>query len=234
MDIAKSGSYKDSNHIRAKRVLKSLLGLVVVYCLIMACWPVLGKVYTRFYCVGANFLFGSFGSKGIVEFVESKEAGKDIEVRLYNAQRRDQNGAMIGVRASHSSREDGYIYAAFLVALIAATPITVKRKLWALLWGLVLLHCFIALKLAVRLIDGFSNEPVRLFVISSFWKKGFYTFYQEFIVNVTFGFVVAIFIWVLVTFRRGDWSRIISAGGQEPKLALKDLKRETRAMGVGA
>ena len=175
----------------------------------MACWPVLGRVYSKFYCAGANFLFGKFGSKGIVQFSESKEAGKDIEVRLYNSERRNKNGAIVGVKKTHSSRRDGYIYAAFLVALTAATPISVKRRMWVLLWGLALIHCYIALKLTLRLIVDFNREPIRLFTISPLWERTFYTFYQQFIANVNFGFVVAIFIWILVSFRREDWPWIL-------------------------
>ncbi len=175
----------------------------------MACWPVLGKAYAKFYCAGANFLFGSFGSKGIVQFSNLEDARYDIMVRLYNVGHRVQSGAISSVGLSHSSRCDGYMYPVFLAALVAATPMSVKRKLWALLWGLILIHCFIALRLAVHIIEIFSREPLRLFAISSFWDGWFYKAYQQFVVNITFGFVVAIFIWILVAFRREDWSKIV-------------------------
>jgi hypothetical protein len=112
------------------------------------------------------------------------------------------------VRCGFSSRRGGYIYIMFVVALIVATPISVKRKLWALLWGLILIHFFIVLKLAVRIVDIFNREPLGLFVIGPFWEMGFYFLYFL-MMNLTFGFVVSTFIWILVTFRREDWRRLI-------------------------
>ena len=214
MDIAKSCLYKDNKRINAGQVLKSLLVLAVIYCLLIACWPVVGRAYSCLYRGGANFLFGSFGSKGIVEFNTLKKAEYDIEVFLYNIDHRNQDGTLRGLETSHSSRRDAYIYIAFLVALIAATPISVKRKLWALLWGTIFIHCFIAMKLYLRLIDAFSREPLCVITISPFWGRIFYAVHQMFVENVNSGFVAAVLIWILVSFRRGDWVTIVS-GKQE-------------------
>lgn len=192
-----------------RRVMRFIVMLVVVYGAMMACWPVLGKGYSRLYRAGANFLFGWFGSNGIVKFNESKDGWFDTEVTLYNLEQADRNGTVKGISIQHSSRRDGYMYVAYMMALIVATPISVRRKLWALLWGLLLMHCLIAVRLTSHIINTFSKEPLYLFAISPFWKTKFDVFYQVCVVNVTFGFVAATFIWILVTFRRGDWERIV-------------------------
>jgi len=218
MGSAKTGCHTDNERTRTRPVLKALIIMGVVYCVLMACWPVVGGYYSRFYCAGANFLFGSFGSKGKVRFIEAREGDCDVKIRLFNVERRDERGRVQFAEVAHSCRHDGYIYTAFLIALILATPIPGRRKLWALVWGLILLHCFVVIKLAVRLVVAFSREPIRFFEISPFWRWCLYTFHQQFIVNITFGFVVATFVWILVSFRRGDWSRITSSWGHAKEL----------------
>ena len=200
----------------------------------MICWPAVGDVYSRLHRAGATFVLGSFGPNGIVEFKKLNGAGNDVEVRFYNTALKDERGRVMSASASYNCRVDVYMYMAFLIALIVATPIPIRRKLWALLWGGILIHCFIFLRLAGHIFEQFSREPLCLFTISPFWQRTFDILYQQFIVNVNFGFVVAVFIWILVTFRREDWSKIVSGKGQESEVTNKVLKRRTSVIGVGA
>jgi hypothetical protein len=192
-----------------RRVIRFVVLLVVVYGSLMACWPVLGKGYSRLYRTGANFLFGSFGSKGIVEFRESNEAVYDIEVRLYNVEHKEQNGAMKGIRIWQSSRHAGYMETAFLAALVIATPMPIRRKALALFCGLLLVHGFFVIMIAIYITKAFSSEPLSLFAIDEFWKQILYRV-DGYVIDTACGFIVSIFIWVLVSFRRGDWAAIIS------------------------
>jgi hypothetical protein len=176
----------------------------------MAPWPGVRAAYSKFYRSGAAFLFGSFGSKGVVCFRQSGDVEYDINVGLYNRDRRNWDGIVVGVWAHHTSRRDGYMYTAFMTALILATPIPFRRKGWALLCGLILMHGFIALKLAIRILHAFNSEPqLSLFAPNPFWKQVLSITHEAFAVNVTFGFIVSFFIWILVSFRREDWSRIL-------------------------
>ena len=174
----------------------------------MAPWPGFGKAYSKFYLAGASALFKSFGSKGGVRFSQSDDAEYDINVDLYNLDQVDKNGHVTIFQTRHTSRRDGYMYMTFMTALILATPISWRRKGLALLWGLILIHGFIVLKLAIRLLHAFTIDPLSLFALSPFWMQMLNIVHQEFIVNVNFGFVVSIFIWILVSFRREDWAKI--------------------------
>jgi len=175
----------------------------------MSPWLGFGKAYSRLYLAGASALFKSFGSKGVVLFNKSDDAEFDIDIRLYNKAQADKNGHVPIIKTRHTSRHDGYMYITFMTALILASPISWKRKLWALLTGLILIHGFIALKLWIRLLHAFSTKPLCLFTPSSFWRRMLNIAHQQFIVNISFGFVVSIFIWILVSFRREDLSRIL-------------------------
>jgi len=181
----------------------------------MAPWPRLGRAYTRFYSAGAAFLFGSFGSTGIVSFEPLHDSEYDLHVTLYNRARMGPDGNMAGVQTRHNSRHAGYIYAAFLTALILATPIPWRRKGWALFWGMILIHGFVASKLALRIFHAFNNRPLSMFVLNPFCRRVLSITHQAVAVNVTFGFVVCVFVWILVSFRRRDWIKI--AGRTKPQ-----------------
>jgi hypothetical protein len=100
------------------------------------------------------------------------------------------------------------MYTAFLIALILATPIPLSRKAWALFLGMILIHVFIASQLALRLFHAFNNEPLSVFTLNPFYGRVLSMANQAFAVNATFGFVVCVFIWILVSFRRRDWAMI--------------------------
>jgi hypothetical protein len=164
----------------------------------MAPWPRLGRAYTRFYRAGAALLFGSFGSTGIVSFEPLSDSEYDMHIIFYNRARMGPDGNMAGVQTRHSSRHAGYIYVAFLAALILATPIPARCKGWALFWGIILIHGLVVLKLALR----------SMFVLNPFCRRVLSITHKAVAVNATFGFIVCFFIWILVSFRRRDWAMI--------------------------
>ncbi len=196
--------------ITPKRIIRCFCLFLLAFGLLMAPWPRLGRVYTRFYSAGAALLFGSFGSTGIVTFEPLHDSEHDLHVTLYNRARLAPDGDIARIRTRHSSRHAGYMYVAFLAALILATPIPPKRKGWALFLGIILINGLIASQLAIRILHAFHNRPLSMFVMSTFSKRVLSITHQAFAVNVTFGFVICVFIWILVCFRRRDWAKIVS------------------------
>lgn len=196
--------------ITPKGIIRFLCLFLLAFGLLMAPWPRLGRAYTRFYCTGAAFLFGSFGPTGTVAFEPLHDTEYDLHVTLYHRAHMDPDGDVIAIQTRHSSRHAGYMYAAFLAALILATPIPVRRKVWALLFGMILIHGLVALQLALRLLHAFNNGPFSMFELNAFFRRVLSISNQAFAVNVTFGFIVCVFIWILVSFRRRDWAMIIS------------------------
>ena len=196
--------------IAPKGIIRFCCLFLLVFGMLMAPWPGLGRAYTTFYRAGAAFLFGSFGSTGIVRFDPVSDSNHDMNITLYNRARLDPDGDVVAIRTRHSSRHAGYMYGAFLTALILATPIGARRKGWALFWGMILIHGLIASKLALRIFYAFNNRPLSMFVLNSFCRRVLSITHQAFAVNVTFGFIACVFIWILVSFRRRDWVSIAS------------------------
>lgn len=203
--------------ITPKGIIRFFCLFLLVFGLLMAPWPGLGRAYTRFYSIGAAFLFGSFGPKGTVRFEPLSDSEYELYVRLYNRAHTDSNGNMIGLKTLHNSRHAGYMYAAFLTALIMATPIPARRKVWALFLGFILIHGLVALKLGLRIFYTFNHQPLSMFSLNPFCRRVLSITHQAFAVNVTFGFIVCVFIWILVSFRRRDWAMIQGLYSKERK-----------------
>jgi len=203
--------------ITPKGIIRFFCLFLLAFGLLMAPWPRLGRAYRKFYIAGAAFLFGSIGSTGTVTFEPLSNSENDMNVTLYNRARLAPDGDIARIQTRHSSRHAGYMYVAFLAALILATPIPARRKGWALFWGMILIHVLVALQLAIRIFHAFHNRPLSMFVMSTFGKRVLSISHQAFAVNVTFGFVACVFIWILVCFRRRDWDKIISQRKQHQK-----------------
>ncbi|MHC4440575.1 MAG: hypothetical protein ACYS3S_24775 [Planctomycetota bacterium] len=196
--------------ITPKGAIRFFCLFLLAFGLLMAPWPRLGRAYTRFYSTGAAFLFGSFGPTGTVNFEPLHDSEYDLHVTLYHRAHMDPDGDVIAIRTRHNSRHAGYMYAAFLAALILATPIPARRKGWALFFGMILIHGLVASQLALRLLHAFNNGPFSMFELNRFSRRVLSVSNRAFAVNATFGFVVCVFIWILVCFRRRDWAGIIS------------------------
>lgn len=203
--------------ITPKGIIRFFCLFLLVFGLLMAPWPRLGRAYTRFYSIGAAFLFGSFGPTGTVRFEPLSDSEYYLHVTLYNRAHTDPDGNMVGLKTRHNSRHAGYMYVAFLTALILATPIPARRKVWALFWGIILIHGLVALKLALRIFYTFNHQPLSMFSLNPFCRRVLSITHQAFAVSVTFGFVVCVFIWILVSFRREDWARIQGFCSKEKK-----------------
>lgn len=107
----------------------------------------------------------------------------------------------------HNIRYGDYMNIAFLIALIAATPLPLKRKISAIIWGLILMHAIVVFKFAIMIFVG--SELVSLLVLSAFWKGVVFITYNVVVRNSITGFIIAFFIWVLVSFHHQDWSKIV-------------------------
>lgn len=104
-----------------------------------------------------------------------------------------------------SSRYWGYAPTTMVLTLILATPVSWKRRGWAMLAGLALVHLWIGLECWLSILNGFSGaNDLAIYFFSSAPKKVLATVTEFVTVSTVTRFVVPVFIWVLVTFRRQD------------------------------
>ena len=186
----------------AKRIGGFFVRFLVVYVVLMAPWPGLADAWGTLFRAAAQAAFGAFGDGGAVSFrpLPAVQDRKDTEMLL-----RNQRFPRAVGRTPMSSRNMAYVPTAFLVALVLATPIPWRRRAGALLFGLVLVSGFAALRLALRLLDVFSEGNVlSVFDFSPFWKGILGGAVKVLVAAPAATYIIPTFIWILVTFRRGD------------------------------
>ena len=105
-----------------------------------------------------------------------------------------------------------YLSTAVLTGLILATPIPWSRRGPALFWGIILLHAFVALRLATLIIFGFAlDTPGPLALPDAFWGRTLRAVIVTFSVGQGLSYIFPILIWMLVSLRREDLAMILPA-----------------------
>jgi hypothetical protein len=205
--------------IRTRHIIGFFCIFVLIYVPLIIPWLGLASSYSKLYSAGAAFLFKPLVPEGSIRFDSTSNAENDIRITFYNLNLIRPDGKAFFTHGNISSFYGGYIYIAFMAALVIATPISLKRRLWALFIGIILIHGFIFFKLAIWIIYGFNREPLSLLVLSPFWKQILLLTIEVVASNVTFGFIVCVFVWLLVSFRREDWVKILPRRNEAPCLS---------------
>lgn len=134
------------------------------------------------------------------------EQAKDTLMVLMNERHQGTFGLL-----RTSSRLAGYWPTAWLIALIIAKPLPWQRKGWAFVWGLLLVHAFIALRLSLTLVNGGFGAPGKayaLFQLSPLWRDLLGRCEMVLLTDPTASFTVPTLIWALVAFRWSEWSSL--------------------------
>jgi hypothetical protein len=186
-----------------KQAIISFFVFIFIYGLAMIPWPGLDAAYSRVYRTGSTFLSEALGTGDYVRFHPSNNIERDIKIIFFNPDQQPFKAVAI------SSRNSGYIYMAFIAALILATPVSWKRRGLALFWGMIAMHCFLALKMAILILYVFSHAQHSPIVFGPFWKRLLFLAHQAFLNNMVFCLIVSVFIWMAVSFRREDLNTLL-------------------------
>ena len=194
-----------------------ILGLLIVP------WPGLNGWYARGFRATGNFLFGSFWAKGLVKFQSHPQADGDLmdtDVMVANRETLRPDGSALATYYSFNCRHIGYVPTVMVIAVILSTPVSWRRRAWALCWGMLLVHVFLGFLLAIMLLTlAASHEWLGLFPFNSFWRKVVFGLNKIFIFYEGARLSVPVFIWMVVAFRREDWVKNIGEGtGSNRKL----------------
>ena len=176
-------------------------------------WPGFRDAYATGFHVAGNAVFGSFGSEGVVRFHVPTAGASDQDTMVTLKNRRYSATKSIAC----SGWLMAYLPLAAFLALILPTPIPWARRWKALLWGVLGVHVFALLRVLLLIIFGFSGPGGGyLFHPTPFWMNVLGVTVDIVAVNIVSSFVVPTLIWILVTFRRGDWEMILDRTGWGP------------------
>ena len=200
-----------------KHLLLFLLKFAMVYAILLL--PPFRSMYADAFNATGNKWFKYVGEKGVAIF-RANETGIDpvivSEIRLFNKQRvAEANSKGIKIFNDYGRVRCnwyGYLLIAYLLALIAATPISWKRKLISSFVGLLITYFYFLLMLWVLLVYKFSqNTQLDVIQLKGFDKKTIDVLYPVVVGNPGTTVFVALIIYGLVVFRKQDIEKLKAA-----------------------
>lgn len=196
-----------------KLILRFLGWFSLGIALLIAPWPKLEEAYAKLLRVEAELLFGNFGAKGIVLFRptdEPSDALHDTKIFLGHRDIVKPNGMRTMKVVKMSTRYIGYMPTALVVALVLATSLPWRRRLGSLAWGLFWVHCFVAFVLLIIILHKYNqSETIGLYQWTGFSRSLLNAAHEVFVTYIGPFFLVPVFIWVAVCFRREDWAKFM-------------------------
>lgn len=184
----------------ARTIAAFFARLAVTYAALLGLWFIVGGGYGTAFRFAGELVFGSLGPISI-RFEEHHDGTPmDTNLVLKNA----QTGARGQCPAS--SLYLGYLPLAFTAALVAATPLPWGRRGRALLWGLLAVHLYIGFRVGLKLLALLNGEhALAAFSLGQSGDSVVAFVADLFCVALAGCYLGPILIWMLVSFRRGDW-----------------------------
>jgi hypothetical protein len=194
------------NRIWRDPVTGFLLRFVLVFGLLIFPWPGWNEIYGQYFRQLGQAAFSRDDGKRIVLFFKNDgptySSGLDTKITLGNRDLIDVTGKGTVKTTGINTRSIGWVPTALTVALIAATPISLRRRFCALPGGLAFVHAFILFSLQAWI---WNNSPdVALLQLSAFSKEIADDLDYTLINQLGASFSVPVLIWILVTFRSQD------------------------------
>ncbi len=177
---------------------------LVIYIALSYPWPNVRSAYRSMFIAGATAIYQDFGEYGDVRFEAINTSDEDVDVTMQNVQKRTAGGSTI-----HSGRV-GFTTTALALSLIAAMPVSWRRKILCLLVGFAAAQLFVVARLGLYLAYVYSQKsPFQLFApnatLGSILKISY-----EFLFNAPGGTVIAaVVIWLCVAVRAKDVEDIL-------------------------
>jgi hypothetical protein len=189
--------------VRHRRlIVRFICVFALVYGALIAPWPGWNSLYAhgfRFLCSAC--LATENGHETVRVRAAEPGARLDTQILLVDPAKVDSHGKTPVRILGLDSRGVGWIPTALFIALTLATPVSWRRKGWALGLGLLAVHVYLLLTVEVYIwnesIPGAAG-PVSLL------KRIGDGLEETLVTQLGASFVVPTIIWLLVTFRKSD------------------------------
>ena len=193
---------------RFRPLLGFSLSFLVSYGLLIAPWPGAKRAYARCFISLGRELFVEEGRRRLLRWDLVREddhrwdAKADVTIKMANRDLLDRNGNGIAYTMALDTWRMGWVPTAFFLALVAATPISWRRRRWPMFWGSIGVHSLIFLTLAILI--WHDSARVALLTLSPFWQQIANRLNDLAQHPMTFSFFAVTLIWISVAFRRKD------------------------------
>lgn len=204
-----------------KPIKRFVLIFLGIYGVLLAAghWGGLGDAYQKLIQSAGNGIFQEMWSDGLADFQVEKDPlqkGMDTVIMLVNREElgkaRAENRSVNVIKVYFSSWQSGFLSTAFLLALVLASPVPMRRKLISAGIGLLLITLFVLFRLWINLMFSWDENPKLGVVEYSSFSSGLIQFLDGvFVKHIVVSFVVPLVLWILVTFGKGDLASIFGA-----------------------
>ncbi|NOX57903.1 MAG: hypothetical protein GXP29_03480 [Planctomycetes bacterium] len=185
---------------------RAVVIFAIVYGLLSVPWTGLQEGYSKVFRSVGHTVFHDFGPRGVVKFLPLEKPTRTTDSEITTGVKGDRR---IGF-SSINPRFLGYLPTIEIIALILASSISWRRRLFSFVLGLIAIHLFIYLRLLLLIRIWYSSTtPWQQYHPSETMFAFLHRVNEVINVSPTAGFVVPVLIWIAVTFRSSDWERII-------------------------
>jgi hypothetical protein len=181
-----------------------LVRFVIGYALLIVPWPGFGSLYSGYFRTLGQTVLGRDSGRLVRFEAVPAQLHHLLDTRVLLAKLKPgESGATFQVSYLElDARGIGWVPTALMVALVVATPVSWRRRGWALLWGLLAVHIFILCGLAAAVWN--TSADLQLVNFPPFWKQVLAGLDETLITQLGASFVVPVVIWMLVTLRSQD------------------------------
>jgi hypothetical protein len=190
--------------LRTKPLLFFFIKAFIIYLILAAPFSFYDEGYGRFYRKVAGNLFNHFDGNGFVRFTEVQDKAM-TRVNVGNYDQIKKDGTAETTYGFLNIRYLAYLPTVLLISLILASPVNWKRKVFALLTGLLLFTAFIMILQWLNIMFLSIRASWLNLAVYSDTKKNILNFAYRYLVEMP-GFTrfLVVLIWLLVTFRIDD------------------------------
>jgi hypothetical protein len=197
-----------------KPILLFCCRFLLVYGLLIAPWPGWDAAYGRFFREVGNLIFSRTNPRHFVIFETGDatiDAARRTEVLAGDRNLLDAHDYGPMKQMDLDTRLMSFVPASLIIALILATPLPWRRRVWALLWGLICLYGFDFLQIAIWLLQEPANSPGGLAILDlpSFARVTVNHLLDILLDKMDMVGFVPIVIWILATFRQRDLAKLL-------------------------
>jgi hypothetical protein len=195
-----------------RRAAGFLCRFIFIYGLLIAPWPGWNATYAKWFRAFNKTVFAPNEKRYLlIEATQGAPAPLDTRITLANRQKTDLRGNLAGKKLALDSRGIGWVPTALFIALVLASPVGWRRRIWALLWGLLLVHGYIAFSVGCNIWN--QSTDLGLVTLTPFWKAVAGGLEETLVTQLGASFVVPTLVWLAVTFRIRDLECMDSPGG---------------------
>ncbi len=186
------------------------------------------RVYEQFFCKTSEKLLQNISTEAVITCRLSNDKSSNLDVEYIFRNRRELEKARAASPITGKpvitdagkwgldSTSRGLMPTVLLLCLIMAFPANFRRKIWAILWGGVLLHLFIFFRLGCSLFLRIEENQIIFpgYALTD-WQRNFCRYLDSIPFELMYAVVVLLFAMVMI--RKEDLPNILKkpAGGRK-------------------